>query len=140
MTGKTSLDILRLIFHHDNFRGKQEEAIDSISQGQNTVLVMPTGSGKSLCYAVPALMERRLVVVIFPLLALLLDQAERMKSKGLSVCFMMTDMDEMERQNVIHKLYSNPPEYNCLFLTPETVLSPTIFDLHDNKTLFSKFD
>ena len=48
MTGKTSLDILRLIFHHDNFRGKQEEAIDSISQGQNTVLVMPTGSGKSL--------------------------------------------------------------------------------------------
>ena len=83
MTGKTSLDILRLIFHHDNFRGKQEEAIDSISQGQNTVLVMPTGSGKSLCYAVPALMERRLVVVIFPLLALLLDQAERMKSKGL---------------------------------------------------------
>ena len=42
---------------------------------------------------------------------------------------MMTDMDEMERQSVIHKLYSNPPEYNCLFLTPETVLSPTIFDL-----------
>ena len=114
MTGKKSVDILR---------------IDSICQSQNTVLVMPTGDGKSICYAVPALMEQKIVVVIFPLLALLLDQVERMKSRGLNVCFLMNDMDEMERQSVIHKLHFNPPEYNCLFLTPETVLSSSVFDL-----------
>lgn len=129
MTGKKSVDILRKVFHHNNFRGKQEEAIDSICQGQNIFLIMPTGGGKSLCYAVPALMKQKFFVVVFPLLALLLDQVERMKSKGLNVCFLMTDMDDMGRQNVIHKLHSNPPEYNCLFLTPETVLSPSVFDL-----------
>ncbi|CAB3990761.1 DNA helicase [Paramuricea clavata] len=129
MTGKKSVDILRSVFHYDVFRGKQEEAIDSICQGQNTLLIMPTGCGKSLCYAVPALMEQKLVVVVFPLLALLFDQFERMKSKGLNVGFLMKDMDEMDRQSVIHKLHSNPPEYNLLFLTPETVLSPSVFDL-----------
>ncbi|CAB4007636.1 ATP-dependent DNA helicase [Paramuricea clavata] len=92
---------------------------------------MPTGGGKSLCYAVPALMEQKLVVVVvvFPLLALLFDQFERMKSNRLNVGFLMKDMDEMDRQSVIHKLHSNPPEYNLLFLTPETVLSPSVFDL-----------
>ncbi|CAB4028713.1 ATP-dependent DNA helicase Q5-like [Paramuricea clavata] len=130
MTGKKSVDILRRVFHYDVFRGKQEEAIDSICQWQNTLLIMPTGGGKSLCYAVPVLMEQKLVVVVvFPLLALLFDQFERMKSKGLNVGFLMKDMDEMDRQSVIHKLHSNLPEYNLLFLTPETVLSPSVFDL-----------
>ena len=129
MTGKKSVDVLRRVFHYESFRGKQEEAIDSICQSQNTVLVMPTGGRKSICYAVPALMEQKIVVVIFPLLALLLDQIERMKSRGLNVCSLMKDMDDMERQSVIHKLHFNPPEYNCLFLTPETVLSSLVFDL-----------
>ena len=59
---------------------------------QNTLLVMPTGGGKTGCYVVPALMENKIAVVVFPLLALLLDQAERMRSHGLSVCYLMTDM------------------------------------------------
>ena len=86
---------------------------------------MPTGGGKSICYAVPALMEQKIVVVIFPLLALLLDQVERMKSRGLNVYFLMDDMERLSYT----KLYFNPPEYNCLFLTPETVLSSSVFDL-----------
>lgn len=129
MTGKKSVDILRRVFRYENFRGKQEETIDSICQSQNTVLVMPTGGGKSICYAVPVLMQQKIVVVVFPLLALLLDQVERMKSKGLNVCFLMNDMDDTERQIVIYKLHFNPPEYNCLFLTPETVLSSSVFGL-----------
>ena len=125
MTGKKSVDTKKSL-HYESFRGKQEEAIDSICQSQNTVLVMPTGGGKSICYTVPALMEQKIVVVIFPLLALLLDQVERMKSRGLNVCFLMNDMDDMERLSYT-KLHFNPPEYNCLFLTPETVLSSSAY-------------
>ena len=90
---------------------------------------MPTGGGKTVCYAVPALMEAKITVVIFPLLALLLDQVERMRSIGLNVCYLMSDMDETERESIIHRLHSEPPAYNFLFATPETVLSGCVFDL-----------
>ena len=129
LTGNKGLDILRGIFHLEEFRGCQQEAIESIASGRNTVLIMPTGGGKTICYAVPALMEPKVTIVIFPLLALLLDQVERMRAKGLSVCYLMSDMDETEKECIIHQLHSKPPVYNFLFATPETVLSGTVFEL-----------
>ncbi|KAJ7376891.1 hypothetical protein OS493_031770 [Desmophyllum pertusum] len=128
LSGNKALDTLRSVFNLPQFRGRQQEAIESVLNGQNTVLIMPTGGGKTICYAVPALMEQKLTVVIFPLLALLLDQVERMRSRGLNACYFMSDMDPTEKENVMHKLNFNPPEYNFLFLTPETVLSPTVFE------------
>lgn len=129
LSGNKALDTLRSVFNLPQFRGRQQEAIESVLNGQNTVLIMPTGGGKTICYAIPALMEQKLTVVIFPLLALLLDQVERMRSRGLNACYFMSDMDPTEKENVMHKLNFNPPEYNFLFLTPETVLSPTVFEL-----------
>ena len=76
---------------------------------ENTLLIMPTGGGKTICYAVPALMKPKVTIVIFPLLALLLDQVERMR--GLNVCYFMSDMEEADRQIAKRKLQSNPPEY-----------------------------
>ena len=112
LTGDKAIDILRGVFHLPDFRGCQREAVESISNGQNTLLIMPTGGGKTICYAVPALMKPKVTVVIFPLLALLLDQVERMRSQGLNVCFFISDMDEAERENVMRKLLATPPEYN----------------------------
>ena len=129
LTGNQALDILRGVFHLQEFRGRQQEAIESIKNGKSTLLIMPTGGGKTICNAVPALMQAKLTVVIFPLLALLLDQVARMRAQGLNVCYLMSDMDDMEKETVMHKLNSNPPEYNFLFVTPETVLSPTVFAL-----------
>ena len=80
--------------------------MESISNGQNTLLIMPTGGGKTICYAVPVLMKPKLTMVIFPLLALLLDQVERMRSQGLNVCFFMS---ENVRKDAITK-------FKCLFL------------------------
>ena len=74
-------------------------------------------------------MKPKVTVVIFPLLALLLDQVERIRSQGLNVCFFMSDMDEAKRENAMQKLQSTPPEYNFLFATPETVLTPALFEL-----------
>ena len=90
-------------------------AIRCVMDKQNTLLVMPTGGGKTGCYVVPALMENK-IAVVFPLLALLLDQAERMRSHGLSVCYLMTDMEENERKNVTHQLNATLPENNFLLL------------------------
>jgi len=107
----------------------QQEEIESIVSGQNTVLITPTGGSKTVCYAVPTQMESKITIVIFPLLALFLDQVERMRSRGLNVCHLMSDMDETERESIIHGLHSKPPEYNFVFATPETVPSGCVFDL-----------
>ena len=96
---------------------------------ENTLLIMPTGGGKTICYAVPALMKPKVTIVISPLLALLLDQVERMRLQGLNVCYFMSDMEEADREIAKRKLQSNPPEYHFLFATSETVLAPTLFNL-----------
>ena len=70
-SGDQALDILQRIFKFQTFRGMQRQAIDSIMQRKNTLLVMPTGGGKTICYAVPALMLDKLTVVVFPLLSLI---------------------------------------------------------------------
>lgn len=101
-------------------------------KGQNTLLIMPTGGGKTICYAVPGVMENKVSVVVFPLLALLLDQAERLRRNGLKVCYLMTEMEETERETIIHKLNSNNPEYNFLFVTPETMLTPAVMNVLKN--------
>lgn len=129
LTGDKALDILRHIFKYENFRGRQEEAIRCVMDKQNTLLVMLTGGGKTVCYVVPALMENKVSVVVFPLLALLLDQAERMRSHGLNVCYLMTNMEEDERMNVMHQLNADPPEHNFFFVTPESVLTPAVLYL-----------
>ena len=129
ITGNQALDILRGIFHLQDFRGCQREAVDSISNGQNTLLIMPTGGGKTICYAVPALMKPKVTIVIFPLLALLLDQVERMRSQGLNVCYFMSDMEDADKEIAKRKLQANPPEYHFVFATPETVLAPAVFNL-----------
>ena len=90
---------------------------------------MPTGGGKTICYAVPALMKAKVIVVTFPLLTLLLHQVERMRLQGLNVCYFMSDMDEGDSEIAKRKLQSNPPEYHFLFATPETVLAPALFNL-----------
>ena len=79
-SGDPSLDILRAIFKFENFRGLQKQEIDSILQRKNTLLVMPTGGGKTICYAVPTLLQEKVTVVVFPLLSLLIDQCQRFRS------------------------------------------------------------
>ena len=79
--------------------------------------------------AVPSLMKPKVTIVIFPLLALVLDQVERIRLQGLNVWYFMSDMEEADREIAKRKLQSNPPEYHFLFATPETVLAPGLFRL-----------
>ena len=69
-------------------------------------------------------------------MVLLLDQVERLPSRGLNVCYLMSEMDETEKENIFHKLNLNPPEYNVPFVTPETVLTPTVFELFELQFFF----
>src|SRR6478752_5834558 len=78
---------LREHFGYSAFRPGQESAVESVLAGRDTLVVLPTGGGKSLCYQVPALMLPKLTVVISPLISLMKDQVDALDARGLPATF-----------------------------------------------------
>src|SRR5207344_3396623 len=91
MTNETSIEqaraALREHFGYPAFRPGQEAAVESVLAGRDTLVVLPTGGGKSLCYQVPALMLPKLTVVISPLISLMKDQVDALEARGLPATF-----------------------------------------------------
>ncbi len=123
------LSVLSKVFGHTFLRGKQEEAINNILNGKNCLIVLPTGGGKSMCYAVPALISGGVTVVICPLLSLMMDQVHLLRSKGLNVYYLNSSVPQSDRDVIVHNVLSNASEYNFVFLTPEFATSPDMLDV-----------
>ena len=123
------LSVLRTVFKHGKFKGRQEEVINAILQGRNCLIVLPTGAGKTICYTVPAIVNGGVTVVISPLLSLMLEQVEYLRSKGLNVCYMNSAVSQVQREIIIHNMLSDIPPYNFLFVTPESATSSVIMDV-----------
>ena len=77
-------DVLRRVFGYAEFRGPQQDIIEHLSAGNDCLVLMPTGGGKSLCYQVPALLRPGTAVVISPLIALMQDQVEALEQLGVA--------------------------------------------------------
>ena len=80
-------DLLKSAFGYEKFRPGQEAAVSAILSGRDTVVVLPTGGGKSLCFQVPALLMPGLTVVVSPLISLMKDQVDALTAKGLPAAF-----------------------------------------------------
>jgi ATP-dependent DNA helicase RecQ len=104
--------ILKQYWGFDNFRPLQEDVINSILSGNDTLTLMPTGGGKSLCYQVPALAKEGMCLVISPLIALMKDQVENLRKKNITAYSIFSGMS---RKEVIHTL-KTVTESNCKFL------------------------
>src|SRR5277367_3105795 len=113
------LKILRSIFGYDSFRPLQETCIQSVLDKKDTVLIMPTGGGKSICYQIPALMLPGLTVVISPLISLMQDQTSQLKSLGVEAEVLNSSLtlDEYDANKI--KIRSGTTK--LLFLAPETL-------------------
>jgi len=109
--------ILQEVFGFDAFRFLQEQVVDKILAGEDVLLILPTGGGKSLCYQLPALMMDGVLVVVSPLLALMQDQISGLESKGVSAA-MLSSMQSMEEANAIKVSLQNQ-EIKVLFVAPE---------------------
>src|ERR1041384_8630674 len=84
-------------FGFEDFREGQREVIGSILEGKDAVVVMPTGSGKSLCYQLPALILEGVTLVVSPLIALMKDQVDALRARGLPATFINSSIPESER-------------------------------------------
>ena len=111
----TPLSILRETFGFPAFRGVQEQVIGRVMAGRHTLAVMPTGSGKSLCYQVPALARPGTALVISPLIALMHDQIRSASSFGIRAAS-LTSADE-DRQETLQRLKRG--ELDLLYAAPE---------------------
>ena len=139
MPGETSakLAVLHTIFKYDNFKGKQEEAIDAILSRHDSLIILPTGAGKTLCYAIPAIISGGVTIVVCPLLSLMVDQVQKLRSKGLSVTYINSSITKSERDAIMHNMASDVPPYNFVFVTPETVVLDDVFIInHERKGHF----
>lgn len=105
-------DILRQYWGFDAFRPLQEEIIKSVLEGKDTLALMPTGGGKSLCYQVPGMAKDGLCLVISPLIALMKDQVENLRKKSITAFAIYSGMSRKEVINV----FKVATESNCKFL------------------------
>jgi ATP-dependent DNA helicase RecQ len=109
--------LLKEYFGYDTFRPLQREIMESVLTGRDTVAILPTGAGKSLCYQLPALARRGLTVVISPLIALMKDQVDQLMASGVSATFLNSSLPYSEviaRQRELAK-----GSYSLLYLAPE---------------------
>tara|TARA_B100001057_G_scaffold494619_1_gene591597 strand:+ start:235 stop:2049 length:1815 start_codon:yes stop_codon:yes gene_type:complete len=126
-SAKSPLSILKQVYGYDQFRGKQEEIIKHLIDGGSSFVLMPTGSGKSLCYQIPALCRDGVGVVISPLIALMQDQITALEQLGIAAGAINSGMPDIEVFRVKQKLENN--ELDLLYVAPERLVMPEFLEL-----------
>jgi ATP-dependent DNA helicase RecQ len=106
-------------FGFEKFRPNQEEIINCILSGQDTLAIMPTGGGKSICFQLPALILPGTTIVISPLIALMKDQVDSLKANGIKACFINSSQSSDEQQFYIDALQNN--EFKLVYIAPESL-------------------
>ena len=110
-------EILRKFFGYSAFRPLQREIIDTVTGGGDAFVLMPTGSGKSICYQIPAMMRPGVGVVISPLIALMQDQVQALSENGVRAAFLNSSLSAQEARRVEHQAVAG--EIDLLYVAPE---------------------
>lgn len=110
---------LKTHFGYNSFRDQQEAIITHVLEGNDTVVLMPTGGGKSLCFQVPALLLDGLTLVISPLIALMKDQVEALNANGIPAAYLNSSLSSAEEKEIEAQLERN--ELKLLYVSPEKV-------------------
>jgi ATP-dependent DNA helicase RecQ len=106
-------------FGFEKFRPNQEDIINSILSGQDTLAIMPTGGGKSICFQLPALVLPGITIVISPLIALMKDQVDSLKANGIAACFINSSQSSEEQEFHIQNLKEN--KVKLVYIAPESL-------------------
>lgn len=119
--------VLKDIFGFNEFRASQQLIIENVLKGNNTLAIMPTGGGKSLCYQIPAILLNGLTVVISPLISLMQDQVRQLDELNVNACVLNSSLSSQEYQHNIDNIRQG--KVTLLFLAPETVLQANIIEI-----------
>lgn len=114
--------VLKQYFGFDSFRSGQENLIDALTSGRDVLGIMPTGSGKSICYQVPALMKDGVTIVISPLISLMKDQVMALKEAGAKPAYINSSLSEGQCHTVINR--ASAGQYKIIYVAPERLDTP----------------
>src|SRR5579863_6856017 len=131
--GGAAFEVLRRVFGYESFRGQQREIIEHVCAGGDAVALMPTGSGKSLCYQIPALVREGTAVVVSPLIALMQDQVDALTVLGVRAGFLNSTQDPDERRGVEYAFMDG--KLDLLYLAPERLRTESALRLLERGTV-----
>ncbi|MEO7065417.1 MAG: DNA helicase RecQ [Rhodanobacter sp.] len=123
----SALDILQSVFGYPSFRGQQQAVVDHLAGGGDALVLMPTGGGKSLCYQIPALLRQGTGIVVSPLIALMQDQVDALRSAGVAAAYLNSSLSVEDQREVERQLLAG--ELNLLYVAPERLLTGRFLEL-----------
>lgn len=115
------------IWGYDDFRFPQGEIVQSLLIGQDALVIMPTGGGKSICFQLPALLKGGLTIVISPLIALMENQVQELRNLNLAAGVIHSQMPREQRQRILAALTHN--KLRLLYISPETLFNETLWNV-----------
>jgi len=124
-----ALDVLHRVFGYANFRGEQAAIVEHLQSGNDCLVLMPTGGGKSLCYQVPALLREGTAIVVSPLIALMQDQVDALTQLGVAAAFLNSSLSPQDQRDVEQRLLRR--ELKLLYVAPERLLGERMLELLD---------
>jgi len=124
---------LKAIWGYDDFRPPQKEIVNCLISQKDALIIMPTGGGKSICFQLPALLNTGLTLVISPLVALMENQVEELRQKQQKAGLLHSEIPALQRQKTLQALENK--ELRLLYLSPETLLSPIVWQKLSNPQL-----
>jgi ATP-dependent DNA helicase RecQ len=126
-------EILRSVFGYNEFRGNQAAVIEHLIKGNDALVLMPTGGGKSLCYQIPAIARKGVGIVISPLIALMQDQVDALLQLGVKAAFLNSSLDGHTAWKIEQELVDG--KLDLLYVAPERLLTPRFLQLLERARL-----
>jgi ATP-dependent DNA helicase RecQ len=117
-----ALSTLRKRFGLEEFLPGQQEIVEAVARGENSLVVLPTSGGKSMCYQLPALLRGGITLVVSPLIALMKDQVDALQAKGVRAAFINSQLSLVETKNCLDSLSKG--EFELIYVAPERFLNP----------------
>lgn len=118
---QSALKLLKRFYGFDSFRSIQYEVIEQVMRGGDALVLMPTGGGKSVCYQIPALLKDGCAIVVSPLLALMKDQVDTLRSNGIPAAALNSMQTEATNRDIMERVFAG--QIKLLYVSPERLLS-----------------
>ncbi|MEB3827221.1 RecQ family ATP-dependent DNA helicase [Phormidium sp. CCY1219] len=119
-------EAFRQIWGYADFRPPQGEIVQTLLQGKDALIVLPTGGGKSICFQLPAILQTGITLVVSPLVALMENQVQELHQRQLSAALLHGEQDKQQRRKTLAAIERN--QLRLLYLSPETLLSPPVWE------------
>jgi len=125
--------VLKTVFGYDSFRANQKEIITEVLKGHDTLAIMPTGGGKSICYQVPALILPGITIVVSPLISLMQDQVFGLEAAGIHSVFLNSTLDWQSYQQAVQEIKEG--DVKIVYVSPEGLNTAKVRDILSDSTL-----